>query len=88
MSIERGTVVKSRAGHDRNGWFVVLSYEDAYAFIANGKSRTISSPKKKKYIHLVLTKTVLSEDEMESDRSILNALKRFDRKPSEGELHV
>ncbi len=88
MSIERGTVVKSRAGHDKNTWFVVLSVDGSYAFIANGKSRTISSPKKKKYIHLVLTKTVLSEDEMESDRSIRNALKRIDRKPSEGELHV
>ena len=88
MRIERGTVVKSRAGHDKNTWFVVLSADESYAFIANGKSRTISSPKKKKYIHLVMTKTVLSADEMESDRSIRNALKRFDRKPSEGELHV
>ncbi len=88
MNSNRGTVVISKAGHDRGKRFVILSTEDRFAFIADGRTRTISSPKKKKIIHLVLTNTALSEDEMESDRSIHLALRCLDRKPSEGEVHV
>lgn len=47
-----GNVVVSRAGHDRQQLFVVLGAEGEYAFIADGKSRTLEKPKKKKRMHL------------------------------------
>ena len=47
-----GDVVVSRAGHDRQQLFVVLGAEGEYAFIADGKSRTLEKPKKKKRMHL------------------------------------
>lgn len=47
-----GDVVVSRAGHDRQQLFVVLGSEGEYAFIADGKSRTLEKPKKKKRMHL------------------------------------
>jgi len=84
----RGTVVKSLAGHDKGKWYIIVSCDDRFAFIADGKSRTINNPKRKNYIHLAQTKTVLSENEMNSDESIRAFLKRFDSKPSEGEVNV
>lgn len=51
--IRPGIVVKSRAGHDKNKYFVVLSVvDDEYVLIADGKSRTAEKPKKKKLRHL------------------------------------
>lgn len=47
-----GDVVESRAGHDRQQLFVVLGIEGEYVFIADGKSRTLEKPKKKKRMHL------------------------------------
>lgn len=47
-----GDVVVSRAGHDRQQLFVVLGAEGEYVFIADGKSRTLEKPKKKKRMHL------------------------------------
>lgn len=47
-----GNVVVSRAGHDRQQLFVVLGAEGEYVFIADGKSRTLEKPKKKKRMHL------------------------------------
>lgn len=88
MKIIRGTVVRSLAGHDKGNWYVVISFNDRFAFIADGKSRTINNPKRKNYIHLAQTKTVLSDNEMNSDESIRACLKRFDSKPSEGEVNV
>ncbi len=84
----RGTVVKSLAGHDRGKWFVIISCDDHFAFIADGKSRTINNPKRKNHIHLAQTKTVLSDSEMNSDESIRGFLKRYDSKPSEGVVNV
>lgn len=48
-----GTVVRSAAGHDKGGLFVVLdAIDDAFVWIADGKTRTVEKPKKKKRRHL------------------------------------
>ena len=77
MDIKRGTVVRSIAGHDRGLFMAVLEVEGRSAFTADGKTRTIISPKKKNLIHLRPTAAVLSEQEMESDSSLRRALRRF-----------
>jgi Ribosomal protein L14E/L6E/L27E len=49
----RGDVVRSLAGHDKDSLFVVLdTLDDQYVLIADGKSRTVEKPKKKKKKHL------------------------------------
>ena len=77
MEIVRGTVVKSRAGHDKGSYLAVLETDGRYALTADGKTRRVSSPKKKNVIHLAPTAAVLSEREMESDSELRKALKRF-----------
>lgn len=52
MSIVRGSIVRAKAGREKDGFFVVLSVESGYAYIADGRTRKIEKPKKKKLIHL------------------------------------
>ena len=71
-----GTVVKAKAGRDKEGFFVVVKSEDGWAYIADGRRRKVESPKKKNPIHLTVTNTVLSHS-MDTNRNIRKALKDF-----------
>ena len=89
MEIKRGTVVRSEAGHDRGLFLAVLEVNGRYALTADGKTRTIISPKRKNLVHLSPTAAVLSDEQMDSDSSLRKALKRFyaDR-PSKEDLNT
>lgn len=53
IPVEPGRVVISRAGRDRKRYLVVLKLLDAdHALVADGKTRKVDSPKKKKLKHL------------------------------------
>ena len=52
MDIAKADIVISTAGRDRGGWFFVVSAENGYALIADGKSRKIEVPKRKKLKHV------------------------------------
>lgn len=52
MDIVSGSIVLSKAGRDRERLFVVLSIDDNFALIADGKIRRVEKPKKKKLRHL------------------------------------
>ena len=80
MEIKRGTVVRSRAGHDAGLFMAVLETDGRSALTADGKTRTIISPKRKNLLHLSPTAAVLSDEEMESDSSLRKALRRFQAK--------
>ena len=80
LEIQRGMVVKSKAGHDKNEYFVIakkLDDEDRFVMIMNGKSRKIDSPKKKNMRHLSIVNKILPEDSLTSDKSIRKALAPF-----------
>ncbi len=49
-----GAVVLSTAGRDQNQIFIIKSVEGNYAYIIDGKSKTIENPKKKNLKHLHL----------------------------------
>lgn len=71
-----GSVVKAKAGRDKEGFFVVVKSEDKWVFIADGKRRKVESPKKKNPLHLTVTNTVLSHS-MDTNRNIRKALRDF-----------
>lgn len=51
-----GSVVKAKAGRDRNRFFVVMATEGSeFVLMADGCTRKIAKPKKKKLMHLVFT---------------------------------
>ena len=52
MDIAKADIVISIAGRDQGGLFYVLSAENGYVLIADGKGRKIESPKRKKLKHV------------------------------------
>lgn len=67
MQIQKGMIVKSIAGHDQNRFYCVVALSDEFAWIADGKRRKLSAPKKKRLKHLRLTSKVLSLSEGVTD---------------------
>ncbi len=80
MNLRRGTVVASKAGHDKGSFFVVVRIENDFVYIADGRGRKLSCPKRKNIIHLAYTNTVLGEQEMNDDSKLSEALDPFNRK--------
>ena len=58
--IKVGQVVISKAGRDKEGFFVVLEViDDRYLLLADGKRRTLDNPKRKKAMHLQITHSLV-----------------------------
>lgn len=61
-SIALGQIVHSRAGRDKDRYFIVVGIVDNdYVLLSDGDLRKINSPKKKKVKHLVFH-NMLAED--------------------------
>lgn len=79
--IRLGSVVRSRAGRDRDRFFVVVGIVDErYVLIADGDLRKLASPKKKKLLHLKVTPACMSEiqSRLESGEQLQDAqIRRF-----------
>ena len=52
MNIQKGSIVRAKSGRDKGKFFLVLSVEGHFAFIADGKTRKLEKPKKKNLLHL------------------------------------
>ena len=77
MDFAKGLVVRSNAGRDREGFFVVLEADERYAVVCDGKRRSLSHPKRKNRKHLSATGTALPASSIETNREIRCALKAF-----------
>lgn len=75
MEFEKGRVVISKAGRDKGYFLAVVSADGGCVYVCDGKERPLSNPKKKNPVHLSLTKTVLSESEMATDRALKKSLR-------------
>lgn len=53
MTLTKGDVVRSVAGHDRGDLFLVLRDEGDFLWLADGKRRKVETPKKKRRKHVV-----------------------------------
>ena len=64
MEIATSNIVRSDAGRDKGKLFVVLAVEGEYLLLADGKSRKVEAPKRKKRRHVLFVsaeETRLSE---------------------------
>lgn len=52
MELRKGMLAISKAGHDKDCWYVVLNIEENHASLVNGKTKKIENPKRKKLKHL------------------------------------
>ena len=50
--------MRSKAGRDKGDFFIVLSADGDYVYLANGELRKVDKPKKKKLKHLQGTEQV------------------------------
>ena len=57
-----GFLASSKAGHDKDKVYVVIKEDKEYVWLADGKTKTIAQPKKKRKKHIQLIKYFFSED--------------------------
>jgi len=67
---------KSRAGHDKNSWYVIVKEEDGFVYIADGRRRKLEKPKRKNEKHLEITKKTI-ELEHYTDKNLRKALWQY-----------
>lgn len=74
-----GQIVKSKAGRDKGRIFIVCQVlDEQHVLVCDGDLRKLSSPKKKKMIHLAIYNTVLTEfaDKLQSMENLDDAYVR------------
>ena len=73
---KKGMLAKSLAGHDKNKIYVIADIDEAYVYLADGVTKTLEKPKKKKKIHVQLIKI---EHDMEAadDVRVKRILKEY-----------
>lgn len=78
MDICKGSLVYSKAGRDKGKLFLVLATENDFAYLADGDTRRISNPKKKKQKHIQGTEKVFDFDfDNISDSGVRKALSEY-----------
>lgn len=75
MDIKIGTVVKSRAGRDKNTFLVVVSVDSRFAVVSDGKARPLEVPKKKNLRHLMATNKSIPVSDVTSNGELRNLFK-------------
>ena len=75
MEIQIGSVVRSKAGRDKGGLFIVIARDGEFAYLADGDRRRAESPKKKKLKHLQVSGklAVTVKDSIVSGETITNS---------------
>lgn len=74
MQIIEGMIVKSKSGHDKDRYYLVVSCDDSVAYIADGKRRKLDKPKAKNYKHLQPTTHLVDVTLYTTDKKIRNLL--------------
>ena len=78
-NIHISDVVVSTAGHDQGQIFYVVSTDDQFLFLANGKDRTLDKPKRKKRKHVqkvLRSETRVVEKLLRGDKVLNSELRR------------
>ncbi len=53
---EAGCLVRSLAGHDKGSIFIIIKEDAEYVYLADGRLRTVSDPKRKKKKHVQISR--------------------------------
>ena len=52
MEVDKSSLVVSKAGRDQGQLFYVIDVDEQYVYLADGKSRRLEKPKRKKRKHI------------------------------------
>lgn len=71
----KGQIVFSKCGRDKGRAFIVYDYNEDYVFIVDGDLRKLEKPKKKKKIHIQISKHIDEEirNKIENELYLLNS---------------
>lgn len=75
MDIVKGSVVKSKAGHDKDSFLVVVNFDEKWYYICDGKHHKLENPKRKNPKHLSVTENVI--DLPQTNKQIRKILNKF-----------
>ena len=82
--IRPGELVQAAAGHDKTRYFLVISVEEPYVFLCDGKHRKMNHLKKKKEKHVISTGLICgwiaAEPERVNNTSVRRAIRDLLRK--------
>ncbi len=78
MAMERGCVVQSLAGRDRERLMAVLDCREGRVLVADGKVRKLAQPKAKNPRHLRQLGCRLDAEDLGSDKTLRKALTMLD----------
>ena len=89
MEIAQSNIVRSDAGRDAGKLFVVLAVEGEYLLLADGKSRKVESPKRKKRRHVLFVAAEESRlsEKIRSKEKVTNSELRRILAAYRGEVH-
>lgn len=82
MDIKTGTIVTSTAGHDKGQLLLVTGADGRFVYLADGKERRLSAPKKKNLKHVRPTPEFLDPAGM-TDKRLRTALRTLSRSIAE-----
>jgi ribosomal protein L14E/L6E/L27E len=74
MELRKGSVVRSKAGRDKDKLMAVIGMDGKALLLCDGKERRLEKPKRKNPRHTVSTEKVLKDSEMATNRSLRRAL--------------
>ena len=79
MDISKSDIIESMAGRDKGKFFYVIDTEDNYVLIADGKTRKLENPKRKKLKHVrrvSRTETRVAAKILNGDKVLNSELRR------------
>lgn len=83
---EKGYFAVSKAGHDCNEIYVIINFDSEYAYLADGRLKTVDRPKKKKLKHIQIIKYIdqdieskLGQNKLLINEDIKRAIKLYKR---------
>lgn len=71
-------IVKPQSGHRINKHFVLVETDENFVYIADGKRKRLSNPKKKNKKHIVVTDKQKVDLNTQTDKSIRKLLNKYD----------
>ena len=79
MEIDKSSLVVSKAGRDQGQLFYVIDADEQYVYLADGKSRRLEKPKRKKRKHIEQiprTESRIAEKIRNGDKVLNSELRR------------
>ncbi len=86
MLVQKGSVVRSLAGHDKGTLYLVLETEQGKLLLCDGRRRPLDRPKSKSEKHVRKTNIILELAGMDTNKKVRRALAALDTQEGGNQL--